>query len=217
MVSVDDIVHPFRFVVHGQSAGVVAAVAHAGHDIGAIDLLPADEGRGHVGDGAGVETALVRALERSRRRRQQVIAHPGLVVDHRDVAHGAFAEGILRRGIGDAVLSGMDVQRRAVAFADHLIQRAVVLGIEQARGAVGRHAGRAAFPVDVAGAFPEPGEAVAGEDRPEEHEAGGGGEEDLFHRFREIVLESGTNVIIFVKLILTFFNYLCEAQWDNRL
>ena len=33
----------------------------------------------------------------------------------------------------------------------------------------------------------------------------------------EGVMDSGTNVIIFVKLFLTFFNYLCEAQWDNRL
>ena len=169
MVSVDDIVHPLRLVVHGETAGVVAAVAHAGHDIGSVDLLPAEEGGGHVGDGAGVETALVRSLERSRRRRQQVIAHPGLVVNHRDVAHGAFAKGVLRRGIGDTVLSGIDVQRRTVAFADHLIQRAAVLGIEQARSTMGGDARRAAFPINVAGTFPEPGETVAGKDRPEKH------------------------------------------------
>ena len=97
-----------------------------------------------------------------------------------------------------------EVDEGAIAFADHLVQRAPVLGIEQAGGAVGSHAGRTAFAVDVAGAFPEPGEVAAGEDRPEKHEAGSGGEEDLFHRFRKNVLDLGTNVIIFVKLFLTF-------------
>jgi hypothetical protein len=82
---------------------------------------------------------------------------------------------------------------------------------------MGSHARGAAFPVDVARTFPEPCKAVAGEARPEHHEADNGKEEDLFHRFRGIVLDPGTNVIIFVKLFLTFFNYLCEAQWDNRL
>ena len=181
MVPVDDIVHPLRLVVDGQAAGVVAAVSHARHDIGAIDLLPAEEGGGHVGDGTGVETALVRPLEGARRRRQQVVAHPGLVVDHRNVAHGPFAEGVLRRGVGDAVLPGVDVQRRSVAFADHLIQRPPVLGIEQARGAMGRHARGAAFLVDVAGTFTEPGQAFAGDGRPEEHEASGRQEEYPFH------------------------------------
>ena len=93
--------------------------------------------------------------------------------------------------VGEAVLPGIDVQRRSIAFADHLVQRAPVLGIEQAGGAVGSHAGRTAFAVDVAGAFPEPGEVAAGEDRPEKHEAGSGGEEDLFHRFRNNVLDLG--------------------------
>ena len=181
MVPVDDIVHPLRLVVDGQAAGVVAAVSHARHDIGAIDLLAAEEGGGHVGDGARVESALVRPLEGSRRRRQQVVAHPGLVVDHRNVAHGPFAEGVLRRGVGDAVLPGVDVQRRSVAFADHLIQRPPVLGIEQARGAMGRHARGAPFLVDVAGPFAEPGKALAGDGRPNEHEADGGQEECLFH------------------------------------
>jgi hypothetical protein len=69
---------------------------------------------------------------------------------------------------------------------------------------VGSDARRAAFPVDVARTFPESCETVAGEDRPEKHEAGSGGEEDLFHRFRKNVLDLGTNVIIFVKLFLTF-------------
>ena len=83
--------------------------------------------------------------------------------------------------VGEAVLPGIDVQRRSIAFADHLVQRAPVLGIEQAGGAMGSHAGGAAFLVDVTGTFTESGQALAGDGRPEEHEAGGRQEEDLFH------------------------------------
>jgi hypothetical protein len=80
---------------------------------------------------------------------------------------------------------------------------------------MGRDARRSAFAVDVAGTFPEPGETATGKDRPEKHEADHRGEENLFHRFRGIVPDPGTNVIIFVKLFLTFFNYLCEAHLDE--
>ena len=46
---------------------------------------------------------------------------------------------------------------------------------------MGSHARGAAFLVDVAGTFTEPGQAFAGDGRPEEHEADGRQEEDLFH------------------------------------
>ena len=36
---------------------------------------------------------------------------------------------------------------------------------------MGGDARRAAFPINVTGTFPEPGETVAGKDRPEKHEA----------------------------------------------
>ena len=57
---------------------------------------------------------------------------------------------------------------------------AVVPGEEQAGGAVGGDAGGAAPQVDVARAFAEPGEALAGEGRPRENEDDGRGKEDPF-------------------------------------
>ena len=136
--------------------------------------------RRHVGDGTRVEAALVRPLERPRRRRQQIVPQPGLVVDHGNVAHRILAESVLRRRIGDAVLPREDVERRPVALSDHLIQRPAVLGVQQPRRAVRRDARRAAFPVDVARPLAPPGKPIAGEEGGEEDEGDEGGEEEVF-------------------------------------
>ena len=45
---------------------------------------------------------------------------------------------------------------------------------------MGSNAGRSAFPVDVAGTFPESGKALARDGCPKKHEADEGGEKDFF-------------------------------------
>ena len=165
MGPVNHVIHAFRFVVDCQSPGIVAAVAHSRHDVHAIDLVPVQKHRCHIGNGGVVEASLVRTLEGARRRGQQVVAHAGLVVDHGDPAHRPVEEGVLRRRIGITLLGGTDVDGRAVGIALHAVQRSLVTGIEQTRGAMGGYTGGATLFVDVTGAgFPSGGRAADGND-----------------------------------------------------
>ena len=114
-------------VVDRQVARIVVAETHARHDVDAIGLVAAADGDGrHVGDGLGVEGALVRAgIERARRRLHQIIALARLVVDAVDVTQRARAETILRRRIGEAAGDDADIQQPSVG-ALHLIERAAI-------------------------------------------------------------------------------------------
>ena len=209
MFPVDDIVDPFRFVIDRQAAGVVAAVAHSGHNIDAIDFLPVQQGGGHVGDGTGVETAFVRPLEGSRRSWQQVVAQPGLVVNHGNIANRVCAEGVLRRSIGDAVLLRENVERRSVTLTDHLIERTVVLGVEKSGSTVCGDTGRAAFPVDVAGAFVHSGKPFAGKDRSEKYETDDGREENLFHHGHSVALQ-------FDDVKIVTFGHISKSEDEDQ-
>ena len=160
--SVYHIVDSLRFVIDCQAARIVAAISHSRHNEGTIDLLSIQQGGSHIRYGTGVEVALVRAEEGPGRRRQQVVAQSRLVVDCRDVAHSAFAEGILGSGVSYAVALCEDVEGCAVAFAGHLIERTAVSGVEQTGGTVGGDAGCAAFGVDVARTFFSPCKTFAG-------------------------------------------------------
>ena len=165
MRSVNHVIHAFRLVVDSEPPGVVAAIAHSRHDVHAIDLVSVQQHRRHVGQGGGVEAALVGTLEGARRRGQQVIAHAGLVVDHGNPAHRPGEEGVLRGRIGITVLGSPDVDGRPVGIALHAVERSLVAGIEQTRGAMGGYTGGAALRIDVTGAgFPSGGRAADGKD-----------------------------------------------------
>ena len=81
-----------------------------------------------------------------------MIVSAGLVVDDRDEAGRAGAEGVLAGGIGDSTGG----QRRdggcgIVGPAFHLVEGAAEGAVQGTSGAVGGDAGRAAGGVDVAG------------------------------------------------------------------
>ena len=88
----------------------------------------------------------------------EVVALAGLVVDAVDDADRVGAEGVLRGRVGVSArirdrrrdgLDDADVQGLAVRLALDLVERAVVGGVQRARGAVGGHAGGAGRGVDV--------------------------------------------------------------------
>ena len=114
-------------VVDRQIPRVVVAEPHARNDVDAIGLVAAANGDGrHVGDGLGIEGALVRAeIERARGRLHQIIALARLVIDAVDVTERARAETILRRRIGEAAGDDADIQQPSVG-ALHLIERAAI-------------------------------------------------------------------------------------------
>ena len=149
--------------------GVVLAKAHARRDEDAVDLVAHDRNRRHVGDREVVEPAHGRAAESAAGRLDEVVVLGGLVVDGGDPAVRVGAERVLRGRVGVSArirdrrrdgLDDADVQRLAVRLAQDLVERAVVGGVQRARGAVGGHAGVAGGGVDVTRALRPGGGAL---------------------------------------------------------
>ena len=147
-----------------------SAEAHARLDEDAVGLVAHDRNRRHVGDRKIVEPAHGRAAESAAGRLGEVVVLGGLVVDGGDPAVRIGAERVLRGRVGVSArirnrrrdgLDDADVQGLAVRLAQHLVERAVVGGVQRARGAVGGHAGVAGGGVDVAWAF-RPGRSNVG-------------------------------------------------------
>ena len=162
VLAVDDPVLPLRLVVDRGALRVVLAEAHARRDEDAIDLVAHDRNRRHVGDRQVVEAAHGRAAESAAGRLGQIVVLGRLVVDRGDPAVGVGAERVLRSRVGVSArirnrrrdgLDNADVQGLAVGLAQHLVERAVVGGVERARGAVGGDAGGAGGGIDVAWAL----------------------------------------------------------------
>src|ERR1035437_2890200 len=159
MHAIDDPILPFSLVVDRGALGVVLAEAHAGLDEDAVNLVARDRNRRHVGDWEVVEPTHGGAAESAAGRLGEVVVLAGLVVDGGDPAVRVGAERVLRGRVGVSArigadgLDDADVQGFAVRLAQDLVERAVVGGVQRARGAVGGHAGIAAGGVDVTWAF----------------------------------------------------------------
>ncbi len=162
VMAVNDPVLPLRLVVDRGALRVVPAEAHARLDEDAVGLVAHDRNRRHVGDREVVKPAHGRAAESAAGRLGEVVVPGGLVVDGGDPAVRVGAEGVLRGRVGVSArirerrrdgLDDADVQGLAVRLAQDLVERAVVGGVQRARGAVGGHAGVAGGGVDVTGAF----------------------------------------------------------------
>src|SRR5262249_18673603 len=109
-----------------------------------------------------VEPAHRRAAESSARRLDQIVVPGRLIVDLRDPAVRVGAERVLRGRVGVSArvrnqrrdgLDDADVEGRAVRLAQDLVERAVVGGVQRARGAVRRHAGSVCGGGDIARAL----------------------------------------------------------------
>src|SRR6202012_4780301 len=96
--AVEDRVLALRVVPGGDVPGAVVPVAVARGGVGAVRLVAADRdlSRGGVGSAVGA------AGRPAAGRVGEVVAVAGLVVDLRDDAGGAGAEGVLRGGVRDA-------------------------------------------------------------------------------------------------------------------
>ena len=149
---------------------IVVAQAHARLDEDAVDLVAHDRNRRHVGEREVVEPAHGRAAESAAGRLGQVVVLGRLVVDRGDPAVRVGAERVLRGRVGVSArirnrrrdgLDDANVQRLAVRLAQNLVERAVVGGVQRARGAVGGHAGVAGGGVDVTWAL-RPGRSNIG-------------------------------------------------------
>ena len=158
VLAVNHPVLPLRLVVDRGAFRVVLAQAHARLDEDAVDLVAHDRNRRHVGDREVVKSTHGRAAESAAGRLGEVVVLGGLVVDGGDPAVGVGAERVLRGRVGVSArirnrrrdgLDDADVQGLAVRLAQDLVERAVVGGVQRARGAVGGHAGVAGGGVDV--------------------------------------------------------------------
>ncbi len=153
---------PSGLVVDRGALRVVLAEAHARRDEDAVGLVAHDRDRRHVGEREVVEPTHGRAAESAAGRLDEVVVLGGLVVDGGDPAVRVGAERVLRGRVGVPArirdrrrdgLDDADVQGLAVRLAQDLVERAVVGGVQRARGAVGGHAGSAGGSVDVTGAL----------------------------------------------------------------
>ena len=86
------------FAVTTRAAGASGTIAHAGLDQDPVDRVAVERRLEGGGDGRVVGSG----LHTADGRRFEVILHRGLVVDDRDGAGAARAEGILRGGVGVA-------------------------------------------------------------------------------------------------------------------
>src|SRR5579871_713047 len=96
--AVEDRVLALGVVTGGDAAGGVVAVAGAGRDEHAVDLVAAQKRRRR----GGVREVVRPAGRAARRGLSQVVAASRLVVNDRDVAVRAGAERVLRGGVGHA-------------------------------------------------------------------------------------------------------------------
>ena len=150
--SVEDRVHALRRVAPGRAAGGIVAVAGAGRDEDAVGLL-AVQCDGCAGRTGQVVVAVgFRATEATGRSLSEVVTAAGLVVNDRDEAGRARAEGVLGGGIGNtASRPRRDGGRGTVAAASHLVEWAVEGIVQGTSGAMRGDAGGTAGSVDVAG------------------------------------------------------------------
>ncbi len=140
-------VHAFGVGAERDAVGGVVAVAVAAGDVQAVHRVAVQHHGQRVGLGAVVERRRAAAALDG-----EVVVARGLVVQDRDQAGGAGAERVLLRGVGEAALADrLDVGDGIVRLPLHLVEPAGVAAEQGARGAVGRHAGRAAVGVEVAG------------------------------------------------------------------
>ncbi len=162
VMAADDPVLPLRLVVDGGALRVVLAEAHARRDEDAVGLVAQNRDRRHVGDWEVVESAHRRAAESAAGRLDEVVVLGGLVEDGGDPAVRVGAKRVLggRVGVSARVrgrrrrwLDQADGQGLAVRLAQDLVERAVVRGVQRARGAMGGHARRAGVGIDVTGAL----------------------------------------------------------------
>src|SRR5262249_15595772 len=143
-----DHVHALGLAAGGDAVGGVVAVAVAGGDVHAVDLVPAGRHRQRGGVGALVGGRVGGAPGGDG----AVGVVGGVVGDAHDGAVRAGAEGVVRGRVGVAAgAEHADVRRRPVGPAFDLVQRAVVGAEQGTGGAVGGNAGRAAAGVDVTG------------------------------------------------------------------
>ena len=158
VVAVNDPVLPLCLVVDRGALRVVLAEAHARRDEDAVGLVAHDRNRRHVGDREVVKPTHGRAAESAAGHLDEVVVLRGLVVDGGDPAVRVGAERVLRGRVGVSArirdrrgdgLNDADVHGLAVRLAQDLVERAVVGGVQRARGAVGGHAGVAGGGVDV--------------------------------------------------------------------
>ena len=121
----------------------VVAVAHAGGDGDAVDLVSADGQRESVGHGGNVITAGAGAVRcAARRRGREVVVIGRLVVEFGDGAGRVGAECVLRGGVGVAAVEETDVAVGLIRLARDLIERPGVGAVQGASGADGSDTGR---------------------------------------------------------------------------
>ena len=121
--AVEDLVHALRRVACSCAAGGVVAVAGAGRDEDAVRLLTIQ--RDWCANRAGQVVVAIGfwAAEAAGRSLGKVITAAGLVVNDRDEAGRAGAEGVLGGGIGNtAGGQWRDVGRSIVGAAFYLVE-----------------------------------------------------------------------------------------------
>ena len=149
---VEDRVHALRRVASGGAAGGVVAVAGSGGAEDAVRLLTIQRDRCTGRASQAIVTSGFRAAEAAGRSLGEVIITAGLIINDRDEAGRAGAEGVLGSGVSNTS-SGQrrDVGRGIVGAAFHLIERAAIGAVQCASGAVSGDAWCSARGVDVAG------------------------------------------------------------------
>ena len=100
MLTIDDPVLALRLVVDRCAFHIVLTESHTRFDEHAVDLVPPDRNRRHIGDRKGVEASQGRAAEPATGSLREIVVLGRLIVDDANPAIGAGAETILCGCVG---------------------------------------------------------------------------------------------------------------------